>query len=319
MAKILVTGAAGFIGAHVAQALLKRGDEVVCVDNFNDYYDPTLKEARISALLGDFKPKWYRVDVSNPEAIKKVFSENKFDAVCHLAAQAGVRYSLEHPELYIQSNVVGTHNILEAVKEFKISKLIFASSSSVYSGNEKLPWSETDPVDKPISLYAATKKANEVEAYTYHHLYGLNVSALRFFTVYGPWGRPDMAYFKFADAIADGRPIDVYNNGAMKRDFTYIDDIVDGVVKAIDACTGYEIINLGSHAPVALESFIEILEAELGKKAKKNYLPLQPGDFLENFADIEKAKTLLGWQPATNIGDGLKKFIFWFKDYRHVK
>ena len=317
--KILVTGGAGFIGAHVAAALLKRGDEVVCVDNFNDYYDPSLKEARVSALLGDFKPTWHRIDISNSEEVKKVFTENTFDAVCHLAAQAGVRYSLERPELYVQSNVVGTQNMIQQAVTNGVTKFIFASSSSVYGNNKKLPFSEIDAVERPVSLYAATKRAGELLLHVYHSLHGLNVTCLRFFTVYGPWGRPDMAYFKFAKAIADNRPIDVYNNGALKRDFTFIDDIVSGVLAAIDRTNSFEIINLGNSHPVELGNFIEILERELGANAKKNMMPMQPGDVLATYADITKAKTVLGWQPTTSIGEGLKKFISWFKEYYHVK
>lgn len=316
--KILVTGAAGFIGAHVASALLMRGDEVVCVDNFNDYYDPALKEARVNALLGDYKPVWYRADVSNTVAMEKVFSEHTFDAVCHLAAQAGVRYSLERPELYVQSNVVGTQAVVQTAVKLGVSKFIFASSSSVYGNNEKLPFSETDPVEKPVSLYAATKRSGELLLRAYYSLHGLNVTCLRFFTVYGPWGRPDMAYFKFAKAIIDGKPIDVYNNGALKRDFTFIDDIVNGVLSAIDQTNGFEIINLGNSHPVELGRFIEILEHELGTTAKKNMMPMQPGDVLATYADITKAKSMLNWQPTTSIEEGLKKFILWFKEYYHV-
>lgn len=318
MAKILVTGAAGFIGAHVASALLKRGDEVVCIDNFNDYYDPTLKEARVSALLGDYKSVWHRVDIGNIEAIKKVFSDNKFDAVCHLAAQAGVRYSLERPELYVQSNVVGTQNVVQHAIASGVTKFIFASSSSVYGNNKKLPFSEIDPVEKPISLYAATKRSGELLLHAYHSLHGLNVTCLRFFTAYGPWGRPDMAYFKFAKAIVADQSIDVYNNGALKRDFTFIDDIVSGVLLAIDHTSGFEVINLGNSHPVELGNFIEILERELGSSVKKNMMPMQPGDVLATYADITKAKSMLNWQPTTSIEEGLKKFISWFKEYYHV-
>jgi len=319
MAKILVTGAAGFIGAHVASALLKRGDEVVCVDNFNDYYDPALKEARVSALFGDYKPKWYRADVSDGVTMKKVFSEHTFDAVCHLAAQAGVRYSLERPELYVQSNVVGTQNVVQQAIVHGVKNFVFASSSSVYGNNEKLPFSETDPVEGPVSLYAATKRSGELLLHVYRSLHGLNVTCLRFFTAYGPWGRPDMAYFKFAKAIVADQPIDVYNNGELKRDFTFIDDIVSGVLSAIDHTSGFEIINLGNSHPVELGRFIEILEQELGKTATKNMMPMQPGDVLATYADIAKAKSMLSWQPTTSIEEGLKKFILWFKEYYHVK
>lgn len=318
MSKILVTGGAGFIGSYVAKALLERGDEVVIVDNFNSYYDPQLKEDRVKNLLSSFDIKIYRVDIAHFEDLKKVFTENKFDKVCHLAGQASVRYSLKDPNAYIHANIVGTHNILELCKEFGVKDFVFASSSSVYGSNEKIPFSETDFVDKPISIYGATKKANELEAYTHHHLHGLNVFCLRFFTVYGPWGRPDMAYYIFADKIRKNESMDVYNHGKMKRDFTYVDDIVAGILAALDKVKGYEIINLGNNNPVELESFISLIEKYLGKDAEKNYLPMQQGDFLVNYADIEKAKSILGWQPTTNIEEGLEKFISWYKDYYKI-
>ena len=316
--RILVTGGAGFIGSYVAKALLERGDEVIIVDNFNSYYDPKLKEDRVKNLLSSFNPKIYRIDIADFEELKKVFTENKFDKICHLAAQAGVRYSLKDPNSYIHTNIVGTHNILELAKEFAVKDFVFASSSSVYGGNEKTPFSEEDSVDKPISIYAATKKANELEAYTHYHLHGLNVFGLRFFTVYGPWGRPDMAYHMFAEKISKGEEIDVYNFGKMQRDFTYIDDIVSGVLSAIDKVKGYEIINLGNHQPVELEKFISLIEENLGQKAKKNYLPMQKTDFLINYADISRAKKILGFEPTTNIEDGLKKFVSWYKDYYKI-
>ncbi|MFA6410058.1 MAG: NAD-dependent epimerase/dehydratase family protein [Candidatus Buchananbacteria bacterium] len=315
MANILVTGGAGFIGSHVAKALMSRKDEVIIVDNFNSYYDPQLKEDRIKKLLKGFTPKLYRVSINNFDDLRKVFAENKIDKICHLAAQAGVRYSLENPGAYIQSNIIGTHNLLELAKEFKIKDFVFASSSSVYGGNTKIPFSEKDLVDRPVSLYAATKKANELEVYAYHHLFGINAIGLRFFTVYGPWGRPDMALFKFIKALLADQPIDVYNNGQMKRDFTYIDDIVAGVISALDKCQGYEIINLGNNKPVDLEYFIRIIEESLGKEAVKNYLPLQPGDVVATYAEIRKAHKLLGWQPKTSIEDGIKEAIHWYKDY----
>ncbi|MDD2807004.1 MAG: NAD-dependent epimerase/dehydratase family protein [Patescibacteria group bacterium] len=315
---ILVTGGAGFIGSHLSKALLDRGDKIVIVDNFNDYYQPSLKEDRLKNLIGG-RAEIFRLDIATDiDKLRKIFSEHNFDKVVHLAAQAGVRYSLENPSSYIKSNIVGTHNLLELVKEFKIKDFIFASSSSVYSGNKKLPWSEADPVDRPVSVYAATKKANEVEAYVYHHLYGINITGLRFFTVYGPWGRPDMAYFLFTNAIVQGKPINVYNNGKMRRDFTYIDDIVSGAILAIDHCDGYQIFNLGHNSPVELEKFISILEKEIGQVALKNYLPMQRGDFLENYADINLAKTVLGWEPKTDIDLGLEKFVVWYKDYYKI-
>lgn len=294
---------------------MDRGDKVVIVDNFNSYYDPQLKENRINQFLKNYNPKIYRIDISNFEELRKVFKENKIDKICHLAAQAGVRYSLENPNAYIQSNIIGTHNLLELAKEFKVGDFIFASSSSVYGGNKKLPFSETDQVDQPISLYAATKKANELEAYTYHHLFGINVFGLRFFTVYGPWGRPDMALFLFTKAISENKPINVYNKGEMKRDFTYIDDIVSGVISAIDNVKGYEIFNLGNNDPVDLEDFIKVIEKNLDKKAEKKYLPLQPGDVVATYANIDKAKKVLGFDPKTNIETGIKNFIDWYKNY----
>src|SRR3989338_8811455 len=301
---ILVTGSAGFIGSHVVKAIIARGIEVVGLDNFNSYYDPKLKEARINEFLHDFSFKNYRLDLADFEGLRQIFKENKIDKICHLAAQAGVRYSLEHPAVYIQSNIVGTHNLLELAKEYEIRDFIFASSSSVYGGNKKVPFSESDPVDSPISLYAATKKANELEANVYHHLYGLNCWGLRFFTVYGPWGRPDMALFKFTKAISESQPIEVYNMGRHRRDFTYIDDVVQGVLAAVDKCQGYEIINLGNSTPVDVEYFIKVIEENLGKKAQKNYLPLQPGDVVETYADIEKAKKFLDYNPQTKIEEG---------------
>jgi len=318
MSKILLTGIAGFIGCHTAKALAERGDEVVGVDDFNDYYNPKLKEDRVRALLGSNNIKIYRGNVADKELLKKVFLEHKLDKICHLAAQAGVRYSLEKPEIYINSNIVGFQNILDLAREFGASQLVFASSSSVYGGNKKIPFTETDAVDRPISLYAATKKANELQAHTYHHLFGLNAIGLRFFTVYGPWGRPDMAYFKFAQNILNNRSIEVYNHGQMKRDFTYIDDIVLGIIKALNHCQGYEIYNLGNNQPVELEKFIQVLEEKLDKKAIKQYLPLQPGDVEATYADINKAKEKLDWQPKTSIEEGLEKFVEWYRDYYSI-
>ncbi|MEK7167682.1 MAG: nucleotide sugar dehydrogenase [Patescibacteria group bacterium] len=312
---ILLTGIAGFIGSHTAKKLLERGDSVVGVDNFNPYYDPTLKESRIKELLAGFDFKLYRQDISDKEGLKKVFQESKIDKICHLAAQAGVRYSLENPDAYISSNIVGTNNLLELAKEFKIKDFVFASSSSVYGGNTKIPFSESDPVDNPVSLYAATKKANELQAHVYHHLYGLNCVGLRFFTVYGPWYRPDMALFKFTKAILAGEPIDVYNQGKHKRDFTYIDDVVAGIIASLDKCENYEIFNLGNNQPVDLEYFIQVTENGLGKKAVKNYLPLQQGDVLETFADIEKARIKLGYEPKIGIEEGIGNFLKWYNDY----
>lgn len=313
--KILVTGGAGFIGSFVAKKLADRGDEVVIVDNLNAYYDPKLKKDRLGFLSSYDNIEINELDIANYKDLEKIFTKHSFDKICHLAAQAGVRYSLENPQVYIDSNIVGTHNIFELARQFKVNDVVFASSSSVYGGNKKIPFSEEDKVDNPISLYAATKKSNELEAYTYHHLFGLNVFGLRFFTVYGPWGRPDMALFKFTKAISQDQPIDVYNQGKMRRDFTYIDDIVEGVVLSLDKVKDYEVINLGNHNPVELEEFISVIEEYVGKKANKNYMPLQPGDVIETYADTKKAKELLGWEPKTNINEGVKKFVEWYKSY----
>ena len=313
--KILVTGGAGFIGSHVVQALLNRGDEVVVVDNINDYYDVQLKKDRLKMILQEVT--FYEVDIADLEGMRKVFFDNKIDQVCHLAAQAGVRYSLENPFAYEKANNVGTLNILELMKEFGVKDLVYASSSSVYGGNKKTPFSVEDNVDRPVSLYAATKKYNELIAHVYHHLYGLNCLGLRFFTVYGPLGRPDMALFKFTKAILEDKPIDVYNFGNMKRDFTFITDIVDGVVRSLDRVSEvkYSVLNLGNSNTVQLNRFIEIIEKELGKKAERNLMPLQPGDVPETFADIEKTKEVLSWEPKVGIEEGIKKFIDWYKGY----
>lgn len=317
MKTILVTGGAGFIGFHVAKALLERGDSVVIVDNFNDYYDPKLKHGRIDQIKDSGNLEVVEADISSYEDMENIFKKHKFDKICHLAAQAGVRYSLENPFKYERSNNLGTLTLLELAKKFKIKDFVFASSSSVYGGNKKTPFSEKDDVSSPISIYAATKKSNELYAHVYHHLYGLNCTGLRFFTVYGPWGRPDMAAFKFAKAITAGKPIDVYNFGKMRRDFTFITDIVWGVLAAIDNPFPYEIFNLGNNNPVDLIKFIELIEESLGKKAEKNMMPLQPGDVPETYADIGKAKEMLGYEPKTGIEEGVKKFIKWYD--LHVK
>ena len=315
---ILVTGIAGFIGSAVARKLLERGDEVIGVDNFNSYYNPRLKEARIKDFLAGFTPAIHRLDIPDRGALESIFKSNKIDKVCHLAAQAGVRYSLENPDAYIQSNIVGTHQLLEMARHHGVRDFIFASSSSVYGGNQTVPFRESDSVDRPVSLYAATKRANEIEAYAYHHLYGLNCWGLRFFTVYGPWGRPDMAIFKFTKNILAGQPIEVYNQGNHRRDFTYIDDITSGVLAAIDRCAGYEIFNLGNNQPVELERLITVIETALGAKADKRYLPLQPGDVVETYADIEKANRQLGFAPTTPIETGVQQFVEWFKTYQEI-
>jgi len=314
---ILVTGSAGFIGFHISKALLERGDNVIGIDNFNTYYNPQLKEDRNNALNKYRGYKLYRADIKDKHIIDQIFRNEPIDVICHLAAQAGARYSIEHPGEYIQSNVEGTVNIFEAARTHKVQDIIFASSSSVY-GNNPVPWSESQEVNMPINPYGATKRASELLAYTYHHLYGLNMTMLRFFTVYGPWGRPDMAYFKWANAIAKDQPIDVYNNGKMKRDFTYVEDIVQGALAAIDNPKPYEIYNLGNHRAEEIGAMIKLIEQNLGKEAKKNLLPMQPGDFLENFADISKAKKDLGFEPKTSLEHGIKKFVEWYKDYYKI-
>jgi len=309
MAKtILVTGSAGFIGFHVSRALLERGDSVIGVDNFNDYYDTKLKEDRNAILEKYDNYKLYRTDICDKEALDKIFFTEKIDIICHLAAQAGARYSIDHPAEYVQTNIQGSINIFEMARSHNIKDIIFASSSSVY-GNNPVPWSESQEVGEPINPYGASKRATELLAYTYHKLYGLNMTILRFFTVYGPWGRPDMAYFKWSDAISNNKPIDVYNEGNMKRDFTYVDDIVNGTLSAIDNPKPYVIYNLGNHKSEEIGTMINLIEKHLGKEAKKNMRPLQAGDFLESFADIDKAKKDLGFEPKTSLDEGIKKYI----------
>ena len=312
---ILVTGSAGFIGFHTAKRLLENGQIVIGADNFNDYYDPSLKEAR-NAILEAFEGyKLYRGDLSDENLVEQIFTENKIDQICHLAAQAGVRYSLENPQVYIKSNINAFLNILEAARNYNIKDLVYASSSSVYGSNQKVPFSVSDSVDNPISLYAATKKADELMAHTYSHLFDINTTGLRFFTVFGPYGRPDMALFLFTHAIANKEEIKVFNFGKMKRDFTYIDDIVDGILLALEKTNGYQIFNLGNNKPVELEYFISCIEEEIGKTAKKKYMELQPGDVLETFADIEHTKEVLGWEPKTSTEEAIKAFIGWYKEY----
>jgi len=312
---ILVTGSAGFIGFHTAWRLLKAGNKVIGLDNFNDYYDPSLKEDRNKLLEKESDYKLYRGDLADLNLIKQVFAENKIDKVCHLAAQAGVRYSLTNPHTYIQSNLVGFTNLIDEAKNAGVMDFIYASSSSVYGSNKKIPFSVEDRVDSPISLYAATKKANELIAYTYHHLYKMNCTGLRFFTVYGPWGRPDMAAYKFANRLTRGEAIEVYNHGKMKRDFTYIDDIVDGIVASLEKAYPYEIFNLGNNQPVELSYFIDCIEKELKIKAKKEMLPMQPGDVPTTFADIDHSREKLGYEPKTSIEEGIKNFIKWYREY----
>jgi len=315
---ILVTGSAGFIGFHLSKSLLERGERVVGLDNLNDYYSKKLKYDRNSILEKYDSYKFYHNDLCDIKALKKIF-KNKIDKICHLAAQAGVRYSIEDPYPYQKSNLEGFTNILEMARIYEIDNFVFASSSSVYGGNKKIPYSVDDNVMKPISFYGATKVANELMAYSYHYLYNISTCGLRFFTVYGPWGRPDMAYFNFTDNILKGNPIDVFNKGDMKRDFTYIDDIINGVVSSLEKSFDFEIFNLGNNKPINLLDFISILEEKLGKKAKKNILPIQPGDMKETYADISKSKKILGFEPRTNITEGLSKFIEWYKNYYNIK
>ena len=319
MSKILVTGGAGFIGFHLSQTLLNRGDKVIIVDNMNDYYDPQLKEDRLKKLLSiqtDLKVN--KIDIVNYQELEKVFQENKIDKVCHLAAQAGVRYSLTNPFTYEQCNILGTLNMLELCRHYNVKDFIYASSSSIYGNNKKMPFSEKDRVDQPISLYAASKKSNEEMAYTYHHLFGLNTTGLRFFTVYGPWGRPDMALSLFADAMSKGESIDVYNFGKMKRDFTYIDDIVQGVLMSLDKAYPNEIFNLGRGECVELLDYIGELEKNMGVVAKKHMMEIQPGDVPATSADISQAQKMLDYQPQTSVPAGISNFVDWYKEYYKI-
>jgi len=315
---ILITGSAGFIGFHTSKKLLELGHKVIGIDNLNNYYDPNLKEARNEILKKFDNYSFYKGDIADLEFVQKIFKENTIDKVCHLAAQAGVRYSLTHPHVYIQSNLVGFTNLIDEAKNNNIKDFVYASSSSVYGGNTKIPFATSDNVDKPLSLYAASKKSNELIAHTYHSLYQMNCTGLRFFTVYGPYGRPDMALFLFTKAILANKPIDVFNFGKMKRDFTYIDDIASGIIASLDKSYPYEIFNLGNNHPVDLNYFIELIEKELGKTAQKNLLPLQAGDVPETFADIDDTKNKLQWQPQTSIEDGIKNFIKWYKEYYKI-
>ncbi|MEI7603789.1 MAG: NAD-dependent epimerase/dehydratase family protein [bacterium] len=312
---ILVTGSAGFIGFYVSKILLERGNNVIGVDNFYPYYDVTLKETRNAILEKYSNYKLYKIDISDLDSLREVFEENSIDRVCNLAAQAGVRFSLENPYIYGKSNLEGFINIINLTHEFNIKNFIYASSSSVYGNNTKYPYSESDTVNHPVSLYAATKAANELIAYSYNQTFKLKTIGLRFFTVYGPMGRPDMAYYKFTQKILSGQQIEVYNNGDMKRDFTYVDDIANGVVKAIDCDYDCEIFNLGNNKPENLGYMIELLEKYIGIEAVKVYLPMQKGDVLETYADVEKAENMLGYKPTTNLDEGLRKFIEWYTGY----
>jgi UDP-glucuronate 4-epimerase len=349
--KILVTGTAGFIGYHLAQRLIERGDEVVGLDSVNDYYDPAIKYGRLAQtgidkdqveynkLVASSKHDNYRfiqLNLEDKENLDTLFSEQKFDRVCNLAAQAGVRYSLVNPQAYINANIVGFVNILEACRHHDIQHLAYASSSSVYGLNESMPFSTSDNVDHPVSLYAASKKSNELMAHTYSHLFELPTTGLRFFTVYGPWGRPDMALFLFTKAILEGKSIDVFNHGKMRRDFTYVDDIVEGIIRVIDnppvgnsdwsgktpdpSCSRapYKIYNIGNSNPVELMDFIEAIEQALGKQAKKNMMPLQPGDVPATWADVSDLVEDLDYQPATTVQEGVERFIAWYKEYYNI-
>jgi UDP-glucuronate 4-epimerase len=334
--KILVTGAAGFIGFHLAQRLLDRGDQVCALDNMNDYYDVNLKQDRVKLLEGQANFMFIKADITDRKKISTVFAGEKFDVVVNLAAQPGVRYSLINPYAYIDNNVVGFLNVLEGCRHNNVKHIVFASSSSVYGANTKIPYSVHDNVDHPVSLYAASKKANELMAHSYASLYGIPATGLRFFTVYGPWGRPDMAYFSFTKAILEGTPIQVYNYGEMKRDFTYVDDIVEGVVRVIDTVpqanpswsgdnpdpgssnAPFKVYNIGNHQPVGLLQFINILESNLRREAIKNLMPMQAGDVLTTYADIRDLNNDVGFTPCTSIEEGLKKFVAWYRSYYSV-
>jgi UDP-glucuronate 4-epimerase len=333
MSRYLVTGSAGFIGSHVVTRLLARGDEVIGLDNVNDYYDVRLKEARLALLEGKPRYRFLRLDVADRGAMDRVFKEEQPERVIHLAAQAGVRYSLTNPYAYMDANLLGFLNILEGCRHNAVKHLVYASSSSVYGANTELPFATTDNVDHPISLYAATKKANELMAHTYSHLYALPTTGLRFFTVYGPWGRPDMALFLFTKAILEGRPIEVFNNGDMQRDFTYIDDIVEGVVRVSDRIptpenvpvvpgvssrAPYKVYNIGNNNPVPLMDMIAALERFLGRTAEKQMRPMQPGDVQATYANVDDLVADVGFRPATSIESGIERFVAWYREFYHV-
>lgn len=325
--KILVTGAAGFIGFYVSRRLLAEGHSVVGIDNINDYYDVGLKHGRLEILNQQTEFHFIQMDIADREAVSRLFTDHDFDSVIHLAAQAGVRYSIDNPSAYVDSNLVGFGNMLEGVRAQQTPHFVYASSSSVYGMNSKQPFAVGDVVDYPISLYAATKKSNELMAHTYSHLFNIPTTGLRFFTVYGPWGRPDMAYFKFAKAIEQGKPIDVYNQGKMQRDFTYIDDIVEGILRVTEripetvqapgssATAPYKVYNIGNNNPVELEAFIGCIESSMGKQAVKNYLPMQAGDVPITFADVDDLMADVGFKPKTPLVQGIQAFVDWYKDY----
>ncbi|MGX9558999.1 NAD-dependent epimerase [Pseudomonas sp. CFBP 5750] len=322
--KVLVTGVAGFIGFHTAKRLCSDGHQVIGIDNLNSYYSVELKQARLAQLTECRDFRFQLLDVADKQALLELFAEHAFDQVVHLAAQAGVRYSIDNPDVYAQSNLVGFLNILEACRAHRPAHLIFASSSSVYGLNDRLPYATTDPVDQPVSFYAATKRANELMAHAYSHLYGISTTGLRFFTVYGPWGRPDMAPFKFTDAILNGRTIDVYNDGAMSRDFTYIDDIVEGLVRLIplpptdETGVRNKVYNIGFGSPVKLLQFIECIEEALGIRAIKNFLPLQSGDVVNTWADTRELEERVGFRPQVAVPVGVQSFVDWYRDYYAV-
>ncbi len=336
MKKIVITGAAGFIGFHLSKKLLENGWNVTCIDNLNDYYDVNLKQSRLNQLLPEQNFSFHKVDLQNKDEILNLFEKEKFEYVVNLAAQAGVRYSLINPYAYIESNINGFINILEGSRAIKVKHLVYASSSSVYGANTKMPFSVHHNVDHPVSLYAATKKSNELMAHTYSNLYNIPTTGLRFFTVYGPWGRPDMALFLFTKAILEGKPIDVFNNGKMKRDFTYVGDIVEGVFKIInkipepnpdwdsdspDSATSfapYRLFNIGNNNPVELMKYIEVLEDKLNKKAIKNFLPLQPGDVPSTYADVDDLVDAVGFKPKTSIEEGISNFVDWYRSYYKI-
>ena len=321
--RILVTGAAGFIGSHVAERLLARGDQVVGLDNLNDYYDPALKRARLRRLEGLPGFRFVQLDLADRAGMAELFATERFDRVIHLAAQAGVRYSITHPTAYLDSNLTGFGHVLEGCRAQDIAHLVYASSSSVYGGNTKMPFAETDVVDHPVSLYAATKKANELMAHTYSHLYGFPTTGLRFFTVYGPWGRPDMAYHLFTRAILAGEAISVFNHGDMKRDFTYIDDIVEGVLRVLDrpatplgtGSAPYRVFNIGNSEPVQLLDFIGCIERVLGQSATKRLLPMQPGDVPATYASTQSLQDWVGFAPSTPLEEGIGHFVRWYREY----
>jgi UDP-glucuronate 4-epimerase len=331
--KVLVTGAAGFIGMHVAKLLLERGDTVVGVDNLNYYYDPRLKLARLGQLKSFANFRFVQADIADSVAMEELFAAERFNRVVNLAAQAGVRYSLKNPNAYIQTNLVGFGNILEGCRHNNVDHLVYASSSSVYGANTHMPFSVHDNVDHPVSLYAASKKANELMAHSYSHLYGLPTTGLRYFTVYGPWGRPDMSPWLFTSAILEGRAIDVFNHGKMQRDFTYIDDIAEGTVRALDKiatpnpdfCTDapdpsssyapYRVYNIGNHTPVELMTFIKTIEEVVGQEAKKNFLPMQNGDVVATYADVEALKRDVGFEPKTDLAEGIANWVAWYRSY----